>query len=283
MSSALSAARRYIEIGRPQQALLSLASLDGDTAATIEAHRLRGFAFLGLEEHERAADEARTALEDDPADIGLLYLLSVAEEQRDRLQQAEAAILAALEQDADDVELLCQYAGVLMRGGELGKAERVLDAAAGSDPDSVDVLSGRQSLAYLRGRDREAKRLSQELLSRDPESIRGHRMLGVFDFNRGRVRSAAGRFGEAVRQDPTDEGYAADAREARAMVRNPLWWPTLFFMRTGVVGSWLIAIAVIFGLGALGLDTAAAIAVIVWIALCVWSWVVPPILVRLSR
>ena len=169
-----------------------------------------------------------------------------------------------------------------MRGCELNKAEHVLDAAAGSDPDSVDVLAGRQSLAYLRGHDREAKRLSKELLALDPESIRGHRMLGVFDFNRGRAVSAAARFGEAVRADPTDEHYAADAREARAMARNPLWWPTLFFMRTGVVGSWLLAIGVIVGLGALDLDTAAAVAVLVWIALCVWSWVVPPILNRLG-
>jgi tetratricopeptide (TPR) repeat protein len=280
--SALEAARRYIEIGRHEQALQSLAGLDGDTAATVEAHRLRGFAFYGVEEYDRAADEARIGLEDDPGDVGLLYLLSVAEEQRHRLAEAEAAILAALEQGPDDVELLCQYSSVLMRAGELGKAERVLDAAAGSDPDSVDVLGARQALAYLRGRDREAKRLSRELLARDPESIRGHRMLGVYEFNRGRAGAAATRFGEAVRQDPTDEAYAADARAARAMARNPLWWPTLFFMRTGVVGSWVIAIGVIFGLGALGLDTAAAVAVLVWIALCVWSWVVPPILNRLG-
>ena len=283
MSTALQAARRYIEIGRPEQALHSLASLDGEIAATTEAHRLRGYAFVGLEQYDRAAEEAQTALADDPAAIDLLYLLSVAEEHRHRLEQAEGAILAALEQEPDDVELLCQYASVLMRGGALGKAEHVLNAAAGSDPDSVDVLAGRQSLAYLCGNDRLAKRLSRELLARDPESISGHRMLGVFAFNRGRAGSAAARFGEAVRADPSDPRYADDAREARAMARNPLWWPTLFFMRTGVVGSWLIAMGVIFGLGALGFATAAAVAVIVWIVLCAWSWVVPPILVRLSR
>ena len=280
MSTALEAARRYIEIGRPQQALESLSGLDGETATTIDARRLRGYAFLGIQRFDRAALEARDALEDDPADIASLYLLSIAEEHRDRLPEAEAAILAALEQEPDDVELLCQYAGVLMRGGVLGKAERVLDAAEGSDPDSVDVLGARQALAYLRGRDREAKRLSQELLARDPESIRAHRLLGVFEFNRGRAGAAATRFGEAVRQNPTSEEYASDARAARAMARNPLWWPTLFFMRTGVVGSWLIAIGVIVGLGMLGLETAAGVALVVWIALCVWSWVVPPILNR---
>jgi tetratricopeptide (TPR) repeat protein len=283
MSAELQAARRYIEIGRPEQALASLSALDSETAATGEARRLRGFAFLGVEDFDRAAGEASDGLQDDPGAIDLLFLLSVAEERRGRLGQSEAAILAALEQDPDDAELLCQYADVLMRGGQLEKAHRVLDAAAQSDPDSADVLAGRQSLAYLRGDNREARRLSEELLALDPESVRGHRLLGVFDFNRGRAASAAERLGEAVRHDPSHEQWAAEAREARRMARNPLWWPSLFFARAGVVGSWVGAMVIIFGLRAIGATTAAAIAVGAWLLLCLWSWVVPPILNRLER
>jgi tetratricopeptide (TPR) repeat protein len=158
----------------------------------------------------------------------------------------------------------------------------VLDAAAG-DPDSPDVLAGRQALAYLRGDDREARRLSEQLLALDPESIRGRRLLGVYDFNRGRAASAAEHFGEAVRADPTVDQYALDAREASRMARNPLWWPSLFFARTGVVGSWVGAMVVIFGLRAAGLATAATVALVAWFVICVWSWVVPPILNRLER
>jgi tetratricopeptide (TPR) repeat protein len=282
-ATALQAARRYIEIGRPEQALASLSTLDSEYASTTEARGVRGFAFLGVEEYARAAEEAADGLQDDPGAIDLLYLLSVAEERRGRLGEAEAAILAALEQDPDDAELLCQYADVLMRGGQLDKAGRVLDAAAAGDPDSPDVLAGRQSLAYLRGDNREARRLSEELLAINPESVRGHRMLGVFDLQRGRAASAADRFGEAVRADPTEERYADDAREARRMARNPLWWPSLFFARTGVVGSWVGAMVVIFGLRAAGLATAATVAVVAWLLICVWSWVVPPILERLER
>jgi tetratricopeptide (TPR) repeat protein len=280
--SALQAAQRYIEIGRPQQALAALSSLDSEEAATTQAHRLRGFAFVGVEDFDRAVEEAQDGLAQDPADVGLLYLLSVAEEQRYRLEQAEAAILAALEQDPDDVELLCRYAEILMRGCELGKAERVLDLAAAGDPDSVDVLAARQSLAYLRGRDREAKRLSRELLAIDPQSVLAHRMLAVFDLNRGNAWSAASRFGEAVRADPADEIYAADAWEARRMARNPLWWPTLFFTRLGAIRSWLAAMAIIVGLGLLGLTTAAGFALIIWWMLCIWSWLVPPVLRRMG-
>jgi tetratricopeptide (TPR) repeat protein len=283
MSTELQAAQRYIEIGRPEQALQSLAALDGETAASSEAHCLRGFALLGIEDYDGAAESARDGLESEPGAIGLLVLLSLAEERRGRLAEAEAAILAALEQEPDDPELLCRYAEVLMRAGELGKATRVVDAAAASDPDSPDVLGARQSLAYLRGDDREARRLSEQLLALDPESIRGRRLLGVYDFNRGRAASAAEHFGEAVRADPTVDQYALDAREASRMARNPLWWPSLFFARTGVVGSWVGAMVVIFGLRAAGLATAATVALVAWFVICVWSWVVPPILNRLER
>jgi tetratricopeptide (TPR) repeat protein len=203
--------------------------------------------------------------------------------RRGRVAEAEAAILAALEQEPDDVQLLTQYADVLMQGHALDKAERVLGLAAESDPDSIDVLESRISLAYLRGNDRESRRLSEELLALDPESVRGHHMLGVFDIRRGHAWSAAERYGEVVRADPTNQRIADDAREIRAMARNPLWWPTLLFVRLGVAGSWIAAMAIIFGLRAAGATTASAIAGLVWLLLCAWSWIVPPILQRIQR
>jgi tetratricopeptide (TPR) repeat protein len=282
-TSAIEAARRYIEIGRPERALESLAALDSEQGTTSEARRLRGYALLAIKDYDRAVEAAQDALEDDPGSIELLYLLSLAEERRGRLAPAEAAILAALEQDPDDVQLLTQYADVLMRGHALDKAARVLDMAAAGDPDSIDVLESRVSLAYLRGNDREAKRLSEELMARDPESVRGHHMLGVFDISRGHAWSAAERYGEVVRADPSNQQIADDAREIRAMARNPLWWPTLLFVRLGVAGSWVGAMAIIFGLRAAGQSTAAGIAALAWFALCAWSWIVPPILNRLQR
>jgi tetratricopeptide (TPR) repeat protein len=283
MTVELEAARRYIQIGRPERALESLATLDSELATDPEARRLRGYALLALDDFDGAADAARDGLDDAPGSVELLYLLSLAEERRGDVAAAEAAILAALEDDADDPQLLCQYADVLMRAGLLEKSERVLDAAARSDPDSVEVLEARISLAYLKHDDREARRLSEELLSIDPESKRGQHMLGVFDLSRGRAGSAAERFGEVVRSDPSDERFALEAREARAMARNPLWWPSLFFVRVGVVQSWIGAMVIIFGLRAAGATAAATVAGITWFALCVWSWVVPPILERTQR
>jgi tetratricopeptide (TPR) repeat protein len=283
VSTALQAAQRYLAVRRPERALESLAELDADAATSADAHRLRASAFLMLEDFDRAAQSAADGLEVEPASVALLLLLSIAEEGLGRLAESERAILSALEQEPDDAQLLCQYADVLMRGRQLDKAGRVLDAAAAADPDEPDILAGRQALAYLRGHDREARRLSQELLALDPESARGHRMLGMYDLQRGRAGSAAQRFGEVVRGDPADDAVADAARQASAMARNPLWWPTLLFSRFGAAGSWIGAVVIIFGLRAMGLTAAAGIASLVWIVLCIWSWVVPPILERRAR
>ena len=270
----LALAQRYIQVGQPDRALETLARLDETAAAAPEARWLRGFALYGAERFTDAAESAREGLQDDPGAPHLLYLLSLATEQLDELAESESAILAALEQDPDDAELLCQYASVCMRAGQLDKAERLIEHASAAAPGSADVLSTRISLAYLRGDDRRARRLTEELLAMNPEDVQGHRMLGVLDLNRGRMAAAAERLGEAVRYDPSHQPTADTARTARKL-SNPLWWPAQFVARLGVAGSWFVAVAIIFGLRALGFDTASAIAGLAWIVICVISWIAP--------
>jgi hypothetical protein len=106
-------------------------------------------------------------------------------------------------------------------------------------------------------------------------------MLGVLDFNQGRIVQAAERFAETVRYDPANERYAADAREARAL-SGPLWWPTRFFDRFGVAQTWIGYIVVVFALRSAGLTPIAGIVTLVWLLLCVYSWVAPPILKRVQ-
>lgn len=281
-TGSLGAAERMIEIGRPERALDILADLDGDTASSSRARELRGWALFGLERWDDVVEVAADALAEDPQDVHFLYLLSLAHEQRHDLAEAERAILAALGQDPDSPELLCQYADITMHGGQLDKAEKLLGRAAAVSPDSPAVLDSRITLAYLRGRRKEAEALTRELLERDPESLRGHRMLGVLSLDRGKPRIAEERFAEAVRGDPTHAPTAGAARAARELSR-PWWWPLQIFERLGVAGSWIGAMVIIFGLRAAGMTAAAGIAVIVWFALCAYSWIATPILNRRIR
>ena len=92
----LAAVDRYLEMGRPEQALQALASLPADEAAAPHVRWLRAIAYIMQEDYARSADEARQGLEDAPDDPDLLRVLSAAEEQQGHLAEAEEAILAAL-------------------------------------------------------------------------------------------------------------------------------------------------------------------------------------------
>ena len=271
-ATSLAAAERYVQVGQPERALQVLADLDSDTAVSPRAQVLRGFALYGADRFREAADVARDALEQDPDSVELLFALSLVSEQLGDLGEAERAVLAALAIVPEDVQLLCQYASVLMRGGQLEKAERLLDEASARDPESPDVLQERLSLAYLRADDRRVRELTQRVLALDPESVQGHRMLGVLAFNRGDAAEAAERFAEGVRYDPSNERWAKDAREARSMT-SFLYWPARFFGRFGVAQTWIAAIVIIYGLRSAGLGTAATVAGLSWLVICVWSWI----------
>jgi hypothetical protein len=99
-------------------------------------------------------------------------------------------------------------------------------------------------------------------------------MLGALEANQGRMAAAAQRFGEAVRQDPSHHPTADSARRTRTLAR--WWWaPARVITRLGVIGSWMVAMGIIFGLRGLGYATAASIAGVIWLGICVVSWIAP--------
>lgn len=270
---------RYLEMHQPQRALEALRSMTGDDLGDPVVWYIRTHALLDLEEFSMAAGLAQAALGKWADDVELLSLLCAAEAGQDRLAQAEQAVLAALRLEPDSPDLLCQYARVLMRGVQLDKAEQVVELAERAGPDELIVLRTRQLLAFMRYRNREARELAQELLSRDADDPQGQMMLGALDLEDVRPRRALERFGTVVRNDPADDHAMLAAQQAKVMT-HPLVWPLLPFERFGVGPTWVAAIAIIFGLQALGAEGASNIAAFVWIGLCVYSWIAGAVIKR---
>jgi tetratricopeptide (TPR) repeat protein len=272
-------ARHYLQVDQPLRALEALGRAQGDELDDPDVWALRGWALLDLDRHDEAAAVASDALGRWPGDVDFLRLLALAEAHRDHLAEAEAAVLAALRSEPDDSHLLCTYAQALMRGGQLGKAAEVLELAERADPDDVLVVRMRVNLAHLRGRDDEARTHAEALLARDADDPQGQATLGGLDLEKVRLRSAQQRFGTAIRHDPSSAEIARAARSA-SVLRSPLAWPLLPFERFGPGPTWVAAIVLIVGLRAAGLDVAATVAALVWIALCVYSWIAGPLLAR---
>jgi tetratricopeptide (TPR) repeat protein len=272
-------AQHYLDVGQPGRTLELLSSPDGDSFERPDFWRLRTAALYELERYEEAVGAAGEGLARDPHWIPLLYLRAMAEGELDKLAEAERSILAALELDPEDPHLLCGYARIAARGGQLGKAEALVDEAARVDPENARVIQMRGLVAFLRGRDRKAQKLSDKALAIDPESSSAHSLRGAAQLERGDVRGARRSLETAIRDDPGDRALA-DAVRGTRVATHPLLWPVLPLQRLGVAGSWVAAMAIIFGLRALGLGTASGIALIVWLVIVVYSWTAAPAAMR---
>jgi tetratricopeptide (TPR) repeat protein len=271
-------AEHYLGVGQPQRTLELLSSADGDSFERVDYWHLRSGALYELKRYQEAIEAAGEGLARDPHWIPLLYVRGMAEGELERLPDAERTMLAALELDPQDPFLLCGYARLVARAGQFRKAERLVEEAARVDPENPRVLHMRSFLAYLRGHDRKAKRLSEDALSVDPEDSWAHRMRGAALLERGNVRGARRSFETAIRDDPTDRALGEAVRGTR-IASHPLLWPVWPAQRLGVVGSWLVAMVLIIGLGALGLGVAAAVALFAWIGIVIYSWTVAPLVV----
>lgn len=278
----LARAQALLLANRPEDALRELATLPADDALGIPAACLRCAALLELERWPEAAQAARAALAAGHPDPHLLYLLGRAEHQLGHLDVAERALLDGLALAPTDVDLLCAYAQLCIVAGQVDKAAKLAERAAAEDPDAPVVYATRVQVAYARGDDKTAQRLSQEFLAVYPDSSAAHALHGGMNAVRGRIAPAYAGFARASAEEPTSQTLAEAAVELR-IARHPLLLPVRPFARFGPVKSWLVAICVIFGLRAAGLAPLAAVAGLAWFLLCVYSWVVPPLVRRRLR
>jgi tetratricopeptide (TPR) repeat protein len=275
MAQSLGLARHHINTGRAEKALAVLADGPADLALSLDGWFLRTLALYRLERYEQAIAAAERGLAVDPEAPGLLHLAGLAYMQRSDLASAERSYLAALRLDPTDADIFCSYARLCALGGQLDKARRLLDEAARLEPEATEILRVRWSIAHLAGDRQEEARLSGQLLALAPEDPQAHVMASL---SRG-PRAAARHLGQAARLDPGDTDNVEAARAAR-LIHHPLMWPLWPMLRLGQVGSWLFAMSVMVGLRAFVSTRVAAIFALIWIGLCVYSWLVPPVLAR---
>ena len=139
------------------------------------------------------------------------------------------------------------------------------------------VARARATLAYLKGDDHALLDHSREILANDPEDVFGHYMLGATLNGMGDVRGAERQFTAAARLDPEDQIIIHTARQARYQL-HPLLWPLIPAYRIGTIRLWVGAIIIVIVLNTLGFSQAASTFSFVYLAYCVYSWIVPPLL-----
>lgn len=280
MTTSYEHARTLLSLGRAEEALETLA--DAPEVDEPEWWRAHASALLVLDRYEDAARSALEGLECAPEHPYLLDALAAARLGLEDLAGAEEAILAALRVDAEDPDLLTRYAHVVATARQLDKAEKLVVRALAIDPENTFALHMHALIATARDDPREAIARSRELLRHVPESAFGHAILGAVHSQEGDVDDAADHLRRAVVLDPYDDDVADAARKAR-VASHWLLWPLRPLNKFGAAPVWIAAVALIYSLRAMKMRTAAGVLGLVWLTYCVYSWVVPPLVRRLTR
>lgn len=272
--TAVAKAWALLEADRPEQALAELSRLSPEEAGSPAVFHLRGRALIHLDRWDEVDDNARRGLAELGPDPVLLGQLGFALVEKGEYANAERALLDALALAPHDIDLLCSYSRLCLNAGQADKAKQLWQRAAAINPHHRSVMATRVVLAIGVADDREAQRASDAFLAEypsDPVALAFH----------GQVRETRGRSGygsirQAVAADPTDTDYADLAWETKVRA-HPLLIPLRPLFRLGPVKSWLLAVGIMFGLRAIGLNLLSFIAAMVWVALCVYSWIMPPL------
>jgi tetratricopeptide (TPR) repeat protein len=276
MNATLHHAQALLATGRPEQALTQLSMLPANEVTGSYAMQLRCAALSQLDRWTEVGDAARAALAANGPDPDLLLWLGRAEHEAGRDPQAERAFLDGLALAPNDVDLLCAYADLCASDGQLEKAGKLVDLAAARAPQAPVVYATRIQVAHARGDDREAQRISQEFVGAHPDNPVAHALLGGTSAARGHVDAAYEGFRQAAAARPTEQVFAESAMELR-VARHPLMRPLRPILRFGALKTWLVAVTLIIGLRAIGLPVLGGLLGFVWLAFCVYSWVVPPL------
>lgn len=273
------AAMHLVSLGRAEEALRRLA--EAFDPEDEWQWWLRGVALLELDRHAEARGAAEKGLALEPEHPALLALLAHCHIALRDLVEAERAILAALRADAEDADNLALYARIVAEAGQLEKARRLVERARRLDPENETVVRMQSVLAIAGGDQRMALLHSRELLAINPENVYAHRIAGAVLHNRGDVEAAAGHLRTAVVADPAERDIAEVARE-NLLWRNPFMWPLRPVQRFGIAPMWIAGVATMYA-ARLVSDRAAVVATVLWLAYCVYSWVVPPLVRRYLR
>jgi tetratricopeptide (TPR) repeat protein len=264
--------RAYLERGRPDRAEEELRRALSQDPDDVECLTMLGFAVLGLGRSKEALELARQAVAADPEWCTPHLLLSHALTALERPKQAELPARTAIELDPEDV--LCHGALAAALGAQrrwreaLEAAERGLEL----DPESEGCGNLRARALIQLGKAGDADFALEGALRRNPEDSGTHENLGYAALHRGDARGALTHYREALRLDPTSDAARAGmvaALKARNVVYRVFLTFSLWLTRIPSGKVFLLMVVSVIVRSAL-LETAEAnpaLAPLVWTVL----------------
>lgn len=216
---------------------------------------LLALALSKLDRHQQALEAAARTVEAAP-DLGYSHwVLAMVYTQRERLSEARKAIQQAIEFDPEDADFFALLARIEFESSMWQASVTASERGLQLDP-SQDVCLHYRSLAMMQlGNPEEAERGFARLMKDDPNDPHTHEAKGWLCLKQGKAEEAKTHFLESLRLNPTNEEARlglANALKARHVVFGMALKALLYLGRFRKGSLWLIAIAVVAGLWAVG-------------------------------
>jgi len=192
--------RRYDLAERELRGLLADEPNDGVSLALL--------ALCILHDNERkteATDTAQRAVAVAPDESLCHYALATCFLQRNRFDEAEAAIQTSLNLDPYDADAYAVLARALFGRKRYADALAILNQGLAIDPEHGDCSSLRAITLERLGRDSEAVEASTNRLKQDPQDPMAHASHGYTLLQSGNYKEAQVAFREALRLDPEND------------------------------------------------------------------------------
>jgi tetratricopeptide (TPR) repeat protein len=164
----------------------------------VDAHCIRGLAYLERQQFDKAIYSADRALQTD-ANCALAFSIrGVAYASKKNIDQALTDHNKAANLASQDPAVLQRRAAALLAKGDFKAAAQDIDAALKLQPSFVDALCDRAYLFTLLKDQRSAIDDLEAAIKIDPKSARAHYLLGSFHLNAEKYSQAITCFDKAV-------------------------------------------------------------------------------------
>lgn len=164
--------------------------------------------IIGSGAYEKAVSLALQALEGDPADAEVRFLLARAYSYSGRWDDAEAVLGEILAGRPADTEALLLKARILSWRNDFDAAELLFRRVLALEPGSADARAGLADLASWRGRYDEALTLARQALDLDPLHAGALFRTGSILLWQGDYGRARGYLARAVELEPRNRDFA---------------------------------------------------------------------------
>lgn len=283
-------AENQMRQGNVDHAIETLKQALGQDPNLAEGHALLAICLLSTKRLHAAAHEAGIALTLEP-ELPLAHhaVGSVKLAQR-RFAEAERAFKTLLDLEPESAQNHRSMAHLLVLTRRPDEADRFLQRALALDPGNPDIFADMGDRCLDRGEVDAAERWARQVLEQQPEHLEGLVLMGSVALARGDISKAREHALWALRINPQDYGalHLLTAVKSRSNWFMGLWWRYNTWMGQLGMKRAIVVLLVAFILYRVatiattqaGHPELSALVQVLWLGICVYTWVGPGIFMR---